>query len=481
MSVYLPVISSASDAKYLRKQTEGVLTGDDGSALKNRIRSLDRSVKRAGMWATFGAEVEFQFSINPEQLETAEKRGIGDEEDLLDARHRLYWAVVNGVNPYQGVTHAVYKGEVVDPSDTGMCALESGHVQFTNTDGQDDSIIEVQTAPGSAPRAIERYWRVISAIGKTAETNGLMAIINSTHLSTALLANDPVYNEWRILGNQEHDASAYIAAVQRNLVLLQPFQLDAGVEQGQVILEAFPTNKSCSTTVHRERLEMRHPVIGIADPRVDALAVLNGVKDVQSGEVHQSVLRTASQTQSIKGLYTYENNDAVSASNVLRAVSGIDTSDSSLVTVSDVDRSAHATCLTNHLDTFVTRATKTSDTPITSAYADGAAVQKILTGIKVTDEGVVVSDTNPYAMSLRQIFSGTRVNKGIRLHRVEPTLIFDSPDLHLERRRHIKKSSRIRAMFGKATSSVVGAEESVVRRQTLIDSQMVVLDTDTSE
>lgn len=482
MSVYLPVISSASDAKYLRQQTEGVLTGDDGSALKNRLRSLDRSVKRAGMWATFGAEVEFQFSINPEQLETAEKHGISDEDDLLDARHSLYWAVVEGANPHQIASHLVYKGDVVDPSDTGICALESAYSQVTSPDGQDDSIIEVQTAPGSALKAIDRYWRVISSIGKTAEARGLMAVINSTHVSTALLALDPAYNKWNFLSNNDTYARTYIAGVQDNLVTLQPFQLDAGVEEGQVILEAFPNSKSCSLAVYPERLEIRHPVVGVADPRIDALAVLNAVRSTRSGLVSGAAIRATRPTALIGDVYENGFHKFGGVSIVMQAIAGLDQESNNIVVPSDISASAHVADDQEEIDSFIREASAGVEGFEESSAFDGTGtVNQILRGVKVLDARFSIPFESRFHVPLQRILGRLGFKITDVSHRVDPTLIFDSPDLHRERRRHIKKSSRIRSMFGNAMSSVVGADESVSRRQELIDSQMVVLDTDIAE
>src|SRR5262249_22112934 len=152
------------------------------------------------------------------------------------------------------------------------------------------AISEVRAAPARAPEALRRYWAIINAIGKVAERHGLIGVPLATHFNVGVVVQG---TPDKLLKYEEHpdeaaDGVEFLAAVQHNLEALQPFQMDSGLGETST-LEAYP-DKQASTCVHHQRLEVRHPLVGIADPRIDMLAALHGLQQVQNDAVPKIAL-----------------------------------------------------------------------------------------------------------------------------------------------------------------------------------------------
>jgi hypothetical protein len=471
MALYFPVTTSEHDSRILRRQTEGVLTGNSPVPINDRIQELDLATRELGAIVTFGAEVEFQFVLNPLQSERSQQLGVYEDQDIGFNRAELYYSVLNFASgvPFEMIRSAK-KGEIVEPSVKHGSVLRSRHQEFKNHEGQDDSIIEIQTAPSRALEAHRRYWRVIQAIGKTAEKWGLMGLISSTHLSAVISRKDE-FGESPLHPVDSRMAS-YLAGVQHNLIHMQRLQLDSGLEEGYVALEAFP-DKSSSTSVYGSRIEIRHPVIGLADVRLGTLAVLHGSLEAAKGETPELAQQRVVECSKAGGGAFKGPSHREAAADGLVTTAVIDKKTGQLVAPADVDRSAWSMRINENYDMLVEVATAGRST---DAFVDnGALARRVIGDIRYRGGEFLVKPDSEYAEGLSEILPYMAIFRLKRSLRTKPELLFDSPELHLEYRKNIKKSSRVRDIFGSALTSVVSGDESVARRKAMIDSQVVEL------
>jgi len=454
MSAFIPVVNG--ETSVLRAEIEGMLT-DDAEVVQARLTTLDEQTQAAGRWATFGAEVEFQFVPDPNAAETTEF-----DNPLAE----LYEEVVRKAQGDQRIGPGYGKGLVIHPTELSQMVMPERRVRGGyRTDQPGSEIIEVRTAPAGAVEANERYWRTIDAVGSVAAQHGYLGMILSTHINSAVWRGKTPIDFFTRAGAET------LAAVQHNLVASYPLQADAGVESGVVVLEAWPQSKSAATTVHQYRLEFRHPTIGVADPRIDMLTVLDGVQQVIDGAVPQAASRQ------IRAGYDLSVFDSQVPGVQLMLENGVvlDKDTRKLVMPVVMDNAALDAVNGAELDELVTKLTNGR---VTDALADNALVLRdMVDGIDLVGDGFAIDSNNPYAHQLKMALADASFSQDDqRSYRISPVVFPDNPEVHVSRRTHIKRSSTVRRMLGSVAGVLTPAADSVRRRQDLIDTHMIVLD-----
>jgi hypothetical protein len=144
----------------------------------------------------------------------------------------------------------------------------------------------------------------------------------------------------------EHEGQEHLAATQHNLNALRSLQLDAGLERGIVVCEAFPFTKDASTTVHAQRMENRHPMVGVADPRIDMLASLAALSQMGRGTVPKAALEKLRSCNSVYWNFT-------SFEGVLDELLKVDGNTGQVVVPAQLEASARGDNLNQELDEFV--------------------------------------------------------------------------------------------------------------------------------
>jgi hypothetical protein len=452
MSSFYPVLVGGG---YLRSATESVVTGDNPGFLDRRLDQLDENVKSHGLVATFGAEIEFCFLDYPKQGET-----------LFHTDNQLYRDVINEIGDDFWRCERPGKGWVVDPSITNQQMLLNQGA-YASPDGQ-EGLIEIRTAPAGALEAVNRYWRVVDAIGRVAKNTGLMGMIHSTHISASAYSRPTT--GIRFLSFRDSDHAQILASTQHYLEALHPLQFDSGIEESLVVLEAFPTTKDASTTVHESRLEFRHATTGIADPRIDVLAFLNGAHDyLQSpSKIPAAALRK------LRGLRTVFLNvpNFSGIEYPLEHYCRWDIKSGHLVMPAEIDPAAGEWYL-DDLNSLVKEMSEGKHTDYKANHMQ--FLQETVAAISADQfENIKIKPTHPNAQHLEVLFKDGKVQKeGLPLYRVMPEVFYDTPESHLTRRRNLKKSPTVRAAMGSALASLIDAEESVARRNALLENCFV--------
>lgn len=467
MALYFPVLNGIESATFLRDDVEGITSNELRPTLEDRIEELNQELNSEGLVPTFGMEIEFQFCINPEVADIAASLGFNDDDDVERYRDRLYTKVLEVACPkWANERHRRFaKGEVTNQI-LEHTIIDS--IDGSNSDRTQEHILEARTAPADALTALERYWNLVSAIAEVAEQNGLLSTICSTHINAALLVeprNDRQNGFYNIRGFCFPESAPYVAAIQRNLNALYPLQIDAGIEEGLVVNEAFPFNKTSSTVVYDHRLEIRHPSVGIADPRLDMLAVLSGVTDVVKDKVSNATL---SQARVCKAITDFKSMDWLANSlgfGLLQAA---------------IDKSSGRFAFPAQPH-FIETGTVADDIDRISRILagdergvgdDGAYLRSQLTAARRVNGKTIIPDEPKYER-LKNLFKDITVLETREAVRVEPYVLYDSPESHLERRRFITQSPLVRRIFGQALGSLVKIQDSVAARSDLIDRTMV--------
>lgn len=451
---YVPVL--VGEACGLRTEVEALVSGDNPDAITDRLNELDERTRAAGRWATFGAEIEFEMIEDP----TAE-----DIDDI--DKERQYEEVVQAMG---GSLYdvAAGKGEVVHPNECQTPILVNKFRNGTyNGDQPRSNIAEIRTSPASAVEAVKRYWDTVSAIGTVAARHGLMAFIHATHFSGAVIQNPGSYDEGLMIYDSSYGdgiGMRHLAGVQRYLVALRALQLDAGLESGVVVHEAYPS-KDAMTAVYTHRLEYRHPIVGIADPRIDMLASLAALDNVD--QLPQS---TIDKVRPLRAMWPI---GGCSLGAAIERIGMYDTRSDRVVMPAQLEDSARDVEGNFRLDSLVYTATNGAET---SRHArDGQLLKDILADLRVGVRGAVsLVPESPYAQPLKRYVDDLSCEFLQRTLRVEPEFSYESPQSHPDRRENIKYSSVVRGIFGKAMSTVVPAAEAIARRQNIIGSTMIV-------
>ncbi|HUD06650.1 MAG TPA: hypothetical protein VMR34_02070 [Candidatus Saccharimonadales bacterium] len=446
MGVYFPVISGETS---LRADIEGLLTEPGDESVTERLRQLDKSTQSIGIYATFGAEIEFQFVPDPE---APIHNDDFDEEDF-------YQSVLDELGVRDRQTFYI-GGEVIPRNFVSEPVI-------LNEGKEDDEYYEIRTAPATSLEAIDRYWNTIRAIGTVAAGNGMLGTILSTHINAAIeeeLAHNTSSFFWYM---HSPDGSSFVAAAQYNLNSMYPLQIDAGVDSGIVVLEAFPELKDATTTIHDQRLEFRHPSVGIVDPRIDILAVLDAAKRAQEVRVSQAETRSLKAGNEVMYL---GSNLLVDDSITRMAI--WDPKSKSFVLPAKLDRTSRHRTYSQSLDRFVE--TVSGESPAEQPGGDNEqTLRRIIRGLTIESGKITVKPDHPYHRQLSDVLTTARVKIWRRLFRVSPEVFYDSPEVNVSRRRNIKRSSVVRRILGSSVNKLVEADESAARRTEILKNRMV--------
>jgi hypothetical protein len=454
--MYIPVLTGETPG--LRAEVEGLLDGDDQSAVAERISELDRRAAAVGNLLTIGTEIEFTLVAGPGT----------DEEDVPD-KDSLYLEIVREMQDTKPLT--VSKGNVVFPDDSNHPLLLNERLGGTfNPDQPGTDISETKTNPARAEIATDRYWANIGAIGKVAGRHGMLAMLQATHLSTAVI-QQTVQDEGNLVSRtfvrySSSFGGQHLAATQHNLNAAQLLQIHSGLEEGITVAEAFP-NKDGSTAVHNLRLENRHPFVGIIDPRIDALASLAALNQVAEGTVPQSAKRNLRPVvePSIYGCGAY-------GFDIDRVVM-LDPKSGRFVLPAQLEKTSRGEG--NAGLSFVAKIISGDHVDVDTPQGE-QTLKDIFKAMRVDPEGAIhIDPASPYRYGLAEIFGRGKVTPHQLSHRVLPHVSYDSPRTYTAVRQNLAKSATVRRMFGsKAMRAIIPAQEAAERRQALIDSTMVV-------
>ncbi len=459
MATYHPVLIGESPE--LRAGIEAGLSLQE-SSIEDRIAELDRATKALGMWATFGAEIEYQFVDDPCAEVTTSK-----DKDLLHEE------VIGAVQGYP-VSRPWKKGQVIFPMDNPEPIMVTYyHEGSYNSDQSDSDISEVRTAPAGALEALDRYWRTIQAIGSVAAANGRMGMVLSTHLSGAGVYCAP-HLDFGFLDFSRQLGDDVLAAAQHNLNALYCLQVYSGLETGIVVQEAFADSKDVSTAVHRRRIERRHPFMGVVDPRVDMLAVLDGVHQAASGQIPPEVMRGLRKCRKVSAQVPMEPQ----AAKIISDLTLYDIKAGKLVIPASLERTSRSKGFDDILNAFIRKVTADEHTD----YLEGGSwvLRTIINALRISEYNLTVDvpAAGRWGEHMRDMLKEAYVGFGPFRARVVPEAMFDSPTAHIDRRRNLAYSSTARRILGAALPTVTEANESVARRQEVIDKHMVVLAAD---
>lgn len=464
MSLYLPVVVGESG---LRGSVEALLDGNT-HAVDERLAELDAATQKDGMWATFGTEVEFQFFD-----------GVNKAPETVDEHDAIYHRILGLVRATEpvGINERFNKGDVINP-DSGFGPVMENRFGVYNTDTQGSTIIEVRTSPESALVALNRYWRVVDAVGTIAAEEKIFGMIMSTHVNSGVIIDRE--KSASIMGFHSEQGPNLLAATQHNLEVLYPLQIGAGLETGVEVIEAFPHTKDAATTVHPQRLEMRHPLVGIADPRIDMLAFLDGVQRTINGSVPETAVAGLRRVVEIHDIKSQDSDGPAAAKFLKYFIAnnvGIDPDSKKLVMPTSLDSSDGSTGRLVKEIAEIIDYVAGGDGKV-SLYDTDRVLEELVGSISVNGESLEISDDYAHAENLRSLVRDFRVRKSPDyepVYRTLPRLIFDSPEVHLSRRRRIVQNEAVKGIVGPAVGSIVGGLKSVRRRQQLIQNQMVVL------
>jgi hypothetical protein len=460
---YIPVVTG--ETSELRGKVESLFDGSDRSAVMRRIKELDQATEASGRKVTFGMEVEYEFVPDPT---SAVEEGELDKEDL-------YEQVVTELQGGLGII-SWSKGAVLWPDETSQPVMVN---QYTNIDTNTDTfnpdqvgtdISENRTTPAGAVEALKRYWRTIDAIGIVAARNGLLGMILSTHVNTSVITTEYFDEGGKIerlpeFMDERSDAEL-VAAIQHNRNLLRPFQLDAGLAQGVVVSEAFPNSKDVSTVIYPHRLEFRHPIVGVVDPRIDMLASLAAVEQAVTATIPSAALEELKECQS---LYFLGMPDKVAQS--LSDIIFLDYKTDRFVMPSEVLPSARNQTVSYILDDFVRDITRGK---VSSYEAQGGQVlRKIVDSMKLVGEHIIADPQSEYKTQLDEFFRQCRVIVGTHCYRIEPEVTYEDPESHIQSREETLMSDPVRTLLGAAIAGVVPSSVAVSQRQTVIDAHMI--------
>jgi hypothetical protein len=454
---YVPIV--VGEASGLRSEVESIADGDS-SAVMDRLEELDQSTKAAGYWNTFGTEVEFEFIDDPTQ------------EGLFGvySKDQLYEQVVTQMGDSLDLNGGYKKGRMVTPHDRPdgkQLMLNTYEYGTYNTDQPGTEISEARPWPGSYNEALNRYWNLIGAIGTVAHRNGKMGLILATHVSSTIMQEEPDADHLcPIEYFADDDGAAHLAATQQNLNALRMLQLDAGLLRGVVVSEAYPS-KDAATAIHERRMEMRHAIVGIADPRIDMLASLAATHQVVTNSVPASALRA------LRPMCKFDTFDHNVATSTIVDLALYDEQEGRLVVPDQIERTGHGPALNQRYDSLVETATGGQYTTIEAA--DGMIIRQIVSDLHFDSrKGEIVVDPNsPYAATLAPLLEGQEVYVYDHMYRVVPHATFEAPHTYTSMRGNIPKSSTARRILGSALPHLVSPDEAASRRQAIIDGVMI--------
>jgi hypothetical protein len=457
MSAYVPLVIGESN---LRQPTEALLCPTPG-VIEDRINELDAANRLVGRWATFGTEVEFSFADDP-----------GAAEYVMTDVDTLYDSVQDELDPYAGKYNFWHKGAVLYPDQ-----VKGKYIPFMGADEHWDDdkyegqagIREIRTAPGGALEALDLYWDVIQAVGKVAAANGRIGLIHSTHVSAAVI-RDPTLHDRRFVNFRHETGGRIMAAAQHNLNSLHGLQLHAGLESGVEVQEAYP-NKNAATAVENNRLEMRHPLVGIADPRLDMLAVLSAVQDEATGQVGAAALAKLRRVEMLDIMGTSDS----AITTVLGSLALHDPQTGRMVMPAGIYPGAYGPWISHRIDGLLDRVTAGRET--SWIKDEGAVLRNMIDMLRLEDNGrFTVAGDSKDADRLRRVIADVSWMPNRLTNRVVPVGIVDSPNMHLLRRPHIGKSSVVRRVLGPTTGKLTKTPDAVAARQELIDQAMVIVE-----
>jgi hypothetical protein len=443
MSAYFPMVVGDTG---LRAEVEGLLDGGDQSRVNQRISELDTKLRERGKLVTFGAEVELQFvgkDYNPNHLYREIIADMG--QDMRQPTR--------------------YKGDVI------RYAPSNGPVMINESQGASDcgnetnDIIEVRTTPQTALDAVDLYWQTITSVGRVAARHNLLGQILATHVSTAEDGNRHDY----FTRFDTRMGNMLLGATQQNLNALHPFQIDSGLGDGITVLEAYPS-KAATTAVYPNRLEFRHPTVGITDPRIDILATLTAAKSIGERTISESTIHT------VRPMYDLVMHaaDVGSLDFDFDDLLHVDGPTMRLVTPAYFDNSVYCPTADRRNNAMISTIT---DGQTTSFLGDGEGIfRRAISGGRLVGNGIKFRRGGPHATKLNKMFAGIRFFIGQNHYRVQPFVKLDTPEQHKADRFNAFKSSVVRRAFGDAQAAVISADESIARRQSLIDNHMIVLE-----
>jgi len=465
MSGFSPVL--AGETPELRQEIESIFTSD-ADAVSERISELDGQTRLLGHEVTFGAEVEATFVPNPEDPRSANRDDFGIDMD------RLYEEIVWELAGTQPTPHRSWgKGIVLRPEDNpGPVMINTRQFGTYNPDQTD--IVEVRTAPAHAEEAATRYWNTIRAMGTIAERHGYMAIILATHINAAVYEDDKFTEDFIDFATTTR-GGRILAAAQRNLNAMNPLQTHAGLQTGVSVLEAYPENKNASTAIQHERLEIRHPSIGIVDPRVDMLAVLEAVNRAAQNRLTKAELEALHQCNSV-GI-SFEADGALGDLHALfqYQTTGVlwDHQSRRLVMPALLQPSAGGAYPFDYLNQILTRHGETD-----AFETNARAVRRALGHLTISQGNLrlrghdAVDVIRPIVNNVSRV-GETEIYFGSERQRVVPTIIYDSPEAHAIQRANIARSPAVRRIMGTAVATLTPAREALGRRSEIIESQMI--------
>lgn len=448
MSYYTPVLTG--EVSHLRSGIEGLLA-TSSSAIHDRISQLDVVTAQAGYRATFGAEVEFELVPDPTSSTI-------DEDSIYD--NSAFYAILAHACGGEILDRSPpdHKGRVLRPSVCPSPILYSA----PSVDGQAKRLWEARTAPADGNEAIERYWNLLNSIGVVANELGHMALVHSTHFNAAVwYKRTSLFVNFRL----KHNAPI-LAAVQDNLVAINPLQLDAGLDTSLVALEAFPNVNDASTTVHRNRLEMRHATVGVIDPRPDVLATLSGLEQHVRDEVPAESLE---HVHSCRDFNIYSGPFKLDVALGRKACWDMHTQKIALPTELSPGGSRPGT-----VDIIREAVEQITGVCIWDTGELWSEFRQLADSLGKEKKKVTVDADYKHAGRLSQLMQRAEIHfEGLHLLRVLPQRIFDSPDEHKKRRRRIKQVRPIQEMFGPALGALTQASRAITEREKVIDDHMV--------
>lgn len=460
--MYTPVV--IGETGDLRASVETMLS-TDSSAVASRLAELSLAARGLEAIGTFGHEAEFMLVPDPSSPRSERYREVSDDF--------LYAKVVGETEFTCGVadlrpTEQYGKGRVILPSDNPSAVMRSWNGDGTlsaNNDQRGTGIIEVRTSPAEAVEATERYWALINAIGTVAAQYGRMGLLLSTHVN--FVADDEIDGDFE-------DFTCYsggnlLAAVQHNLNAMNVLQVDAGVDEGTTVLEAFPRTKDATTTVHPQRLEFRHPLVGVVDPRIDMLASLDGLVQQRTGTTPQAA------------------SDRLRPCHRLRVDSGSWLPFEQLVSHLTVwDSMAQRLVLPAVLD--MGARSEEGEAEVRDLYKDltgrrgdpfaknGLVLREFIGDLRLRKGRFSLAPDSRYHERFADTVGQSRIRHDTSQYRVLPHVIDDSPDLHAGRRHNVLRSSIVRRALGEVAATLTPAMESIGLRKELINNNMTVLE-----
>lgn len=449
---YVPVVSGETGE--FRNDVEQFL-GAQGP-VHERIAELHERAAERDMIVSFGAEIEYEFVPDPTKPGATE----ADQEDM-------YEQVVGKLQDFAS-SKSYYKGAVVVPEEVigKIMVTEKDIFGFYNSEQGEDGISEIKTVPADGNESVKRYWETVNAIGVVAAENSQLALLHSTHMNSAVRSRESAqYPD--IMPTIIREAGPYIAAVQSNLNALRTLQMDAGLERGISVTEAFPT-KDASTAIHAYRLENRHPLVGVVDPRVDVLATLYAANQFADGSVPQEAL------DDLRVGYSYRTNTLYGPLEVIRQMTLIDKETERLVMASQLEPSAWSKAIRSGAADFVSDATDQRHNGIEDE--DGDVLKYLVSSLRHAYARLLPDHDNEYAATLNRLVYDTEITKVGTNYYTTPQVVYDSPESYKQRRRDALESPLVRSILGKSSGSITSADEAVTRRRLLIQNNMIVTD-----